>query len=76
MAEGQATEGQNEATGILRQLQVDLFALTKARLSVLVVMTACFGYFIATKGLDTFSRAIFLHMVFGTTLAAAGVVGF
>jgi len=35
-------------------------------------MTACFGYFIATKGLDTFSRAIFLHMVFGTTLAAAG----
>jgi heme o synthase len=72
MAEGQATEGQNEATGILRQLQVDLFALTKARLSVLVVMTACFGYFIATKGLDTFSRAIFLHMVFGTTLAAAG----
>jgi protoheme IX farnesyltransferase len=72
MAEGQATEGQSEATGILRQLQGDLFAITKARLSVLVVLTACFGYFIATKGLDTFSWATFLHMVFGTTLAAAG----
>lgn len=72
MADGQVTEGQSEATGILRQLQGDLFALTKARLSVLVVLTACFGYFIATKGLGTFSWATFLHMIFGTTLAAAG----
>ena len=72
MADGQVTEGQSEATGILRQLQGDLFALTKARLSVLVVLTACFGYFIATKGLGTFSWATFLHMIFGTTLAAGG----
>jgi protoheme IX farnesyltransferase len=72
MAERQVHDGQTGATGILRQLRVDLIALTKARLSVLVVLTACFGYFIATKGLGTFSWLTFLHMVFGTTLAAAG----
>lgn len=72
MAEKQVTDDRAEATGILRQLQGDLIALTKARLSVLVVLTSCFGYFIATKGLGTFSWATFLHMVFGTTLAAAG----
>ena len=72
MADRQVTDEQAEATGILRQLRGDLIALTKARLSVLVVLTACFGYFIATKGLGTFSWSTFLHMVFGTTLAAAG----
>ncbi len=72
MAERQVTEGQTEAMGILRQVQGDLIALTKVRLSILVVLTACFGYFIATKGLAAFSWATFLHMVFGTTLAAAG----
>ena len=57
---------------MLRQLQDDLIVLTKARLSFLVVMTACFGYFVATKGLNTFSWATFFHMFLGTTLAASG----
>ena len=39
-------------------------------------MTSCFGYFVATKGLGTFSWATFLHMFFGTTLAAAGAAVF
>lgn len=45
--------------------------LTKARLSLLVVMTAVFGYLVAAKGGD-FSWSILLHMVFGTTLCALG----
>lgn len=51
-------------------------ALTKARLSFLVVLTACFGYFVAAKGQGNFSWAVFLHMVFGTALAAAGAAVF
>jgi protoheme IX farnesyltransferase len=54
----------------------DLIALTKARLSILVVLTAVFGYLVATKSSDSFSWAIFLHMLFGTTLAAFGAAVF
>ncbi len=57
---------------VLRQVQEDLAALTKARLSVLVVMTTAFGYFVATKGAGSFSWAVLGHLVFGTALAAAG----
>lgn len=72
MPESESSGPTAQPTGVLRQLQDDLMALTKARLSVLVVMTACFGYFVATKGLNTFSWSIFFHMFFGTTLAASG----
>lgn len=79
MADRQETEENVENVanvGILRQLRGDVIALTKARLSLLVVLTACFGYFLATKGLGTFSWVTFLHMVFGTSLAAAGAAVF
>ncbi len=51
-------------------------ALTKARLSFLVVLTACFGYFVATKGQGGFSWGTFLHLILGTALAAAGAAVF
>ena len=54
------------------KLREDVVILTKARLSVLVVLTALFGYLVATKSGEPFSWAIFLHMLFGTTLAAFG----
>lgn len=50
--------------------------LTKARLSVLVVMTACFGYLLATKGGVTFSWVTLLHTFLGTVLAASGAAVF
>ncbi|HRQ90123.1 MAG TPA: heme o synthase [Bacteroidia bacterium] len=67
---------QPAAPGLLRQLQGDLMALTKARLSILVVLTACFGYWVATKGSGAFSWGVFLHIFFGTTLAASGAAVF
>lgn len=76
MADRQVSDENRATTGILRQWHGDLIALTKARLSFLVVLTACFGYFIATKGLDTFSWWTFFHMVFGTSLAAGGAAVF
>ncbi len=53
-----------------QQLKEDLFTLTKARLSLLVVITSVFGYLLAAKSLDTFAWSQLLHMLFGTTLAA------
>lgn len=64
------------APGLLRQVREDLLALTKARLSLLVVLTACFGYFVGAKGTGGFSWPIFLHLFFGTSLAAAGAAVF
>jgi len=58
--------------GLLKEIQNDLLALTKARLSVLVVLTAVFGYFVATKTSGTFSWAILWHTLVGTILAAFG----
>ena len=72
MPESGASGDEVQVTGVLRQLQDDLIVLTKARLSFLVVMTACFGYFVATKGQHTFSWVTFFHMFLGTTLAASG----
>jgi len=76
MAETQSSGTKSPAPGLLKQVQEDLMVLTKARLSVLVVLTACFGYLVATKGQGTFSWATFLHMVLGTALAAAGAAVF
>lgn len=64
------------APGLLRQAREDLIALTKARLSVLVVLTACFGYLVAAKGEGSFSWPVLFHMAFGTALAAAGAAVF
>ncbi|MDF1861878.1 MAG: heme o synthase [Verrucomicrobiales bacterium] len=55
-----------------KRLQDDLVTVTKARLSILVVLTAVFGYLVATKSDGSFSWPTFLHMIFGTTLAAFG----
>lgn len=57
-------------------LREDFIALTKARLSALVVFTSAFGYFLATKGEGTFSWATLGHTVFGSLLAAFGAAVF
>lgn len=58
--------------GLLKEFQSDLMALTKVRLSVLVVLTAVFGYFVATKNSDAFSWMVLWHVLIGTLLAAFG----
>ncbi len=54
----------------------DLVDLTKARLSVLVVLTALFGYFVATRTEGAFSPVELLHLGLGTLLAACGAAVF
>ncbi len=76
MTDARSCDNPTPAPGLLRQVEGDLMALTKARLSFLVVLTACFGYFVAAKGGGLFSWATFLHMFLGTSLAAAGAAVF
>lgn len=76
MAKPPTSAPAGETSGLFKQIRGDLMMLTKARLSVLVVMTACFGYLVATKGEGTFSWPILLHMFFGTVLAASGAAVF
>ena len=76
MADTPSSASTGETSGLLRQFRGDLMALTKARLSVLVVLTACFGYLIATKGGGGFSWSVLWHMFFGTVLAASGAAVF
>ncbi|MCB1205598.1 MAG: heme o synthase [Verrucomicrobiae bacterium] len=64
------------SSGLARQIRGDLMTLTKARLSFLVVLTSCFGYFVATKEHGGFSWLTLLHLVFGTGLSAAGAAVF
>ncbi|MEM1441829.1 MAG: heme o synthase [Verrucomicrobiota bacterium] len=59
-------------TGWLRELSDDLVALTKLRLSILVVLTTLFGYLVATKTVGEFSLATLWHILIGTILAAFG----
>lgn len=54
----------------------DLLVLMKARLSILVVLTAVFGYLVAAKAADSFSFSTFLHLFFGTMLSAFGAAVF
>ncbi len=64
-------------TGIsLKAVWDDLIDLTKARLSVLVVITGMFGYLVATKMTETFSISGLFHTTFGTLLAALGAAVF
>lgn len=50
--------------------------LTKARLSVLVVLTSLFGYLVATKSDDSFSPTVLFHLLLGTILSAFGAAVF
>ncbi len=50
----------------------DFMALTKFRLSFMVVFTTMFGYLVATKSLGGYSWSTLFHVVFGTVLAAFG----
>lgn len=57
---------------ILQQLRGDLMALTKARLSFLVLVTTVFGYAVAAKDSGVFSPALLFHLVLGTIMCAFG----
>lgn len=71
-------ESQNEPApkGLFKEVQTDLIALTKARLSFLVVITGVFGYIIVTKSGGDFSWVTLWHILVGTTLAAFGAAVF
>lgn len=60
----------------LKRLQDDFMALTKARLSMLTVVTTIFGYLLSAHALDNFSWRIVIHLVIGTCLAAFGAAVF
>lgn len=70
---GLATEvvdSDTEAAGFTRD---DFMSLTKARLSMLVVVTTLAGYIVGVRtGLGPFSGWLLLHTILGTTLAAFG----
>ncbi len=57
-------------------LREDLIALTKARLSALVVMTTLFGYLLAARSHDSFSWWTLTHIILGTLLTAFGAAAF
>lgn len=72
MTEAEKSEQTERQESVFRSVREDFVVLTKARLSILVVLTSVFGYFVATKGSDTFSWGLLFHLVLGTTLAAFG----
>ncbi|NNE92526.1 MAG: protoheme IX farnesyltransferase [Verrucomicrobiales bacterium] len=67
-----ARQTQSQPAIDLSSARQDLMMLTKARLSLLVVITTLFGYLVAVKMFGGFSWPILLHTVFGTVLAAFG----
>ncbi|MDF1739722.1 MAG: heme o synthase [Verrucomicrobiales bacterium] len=60
---------------VARELRRDVVTLTKARLSILVVITSIFGYLIATKE-GGFSAVLLFHVFLGSILAAFGAAVF
>lgn len=70
------TDQQQSSKDLLKEVQTDLMALTKARLSFLVVITALFGYFVVTKTSGDFAWGTLWHLLVGTTLAAFGAAVF
>lgn len=59
--------------GMLARTQSDLMSITKARLSILVVITTLCGYLAAVRGGGSgFQFGTLLHLLFGTVLAAFG----
>jgi protoheme IX farnesyltransferase len=55
-----------------RQVLVDLVALTKPRVVVMVVVTTIVGYYTALAGAADYARL--LHLIVGTLLAAGGTM--
>ena len=65
--------GAEQGAGVAAFTRKDLATLTKARLSMLVVVTTFAGYFVGTRlGLGVFDGWRLLHTLIGTTLAAFG----
>lgn len=60
---------------VARELRRDVMTLTKARLSILVVITSLFGFLIATKD-GGFSASLLFHVFLGSILAAFGAAVF
>ncbi|MEX2580646.1 MAG: heme o synthase [Verrucomicrobiales bacterium] len=76
MADPQPADAAQASSGPFRRVREDLFALTKARLSILVVLTALFGYLVATKSDGSFLWSTFFDTLLGTVLAAFGAAAF
>jgi protoheme IX farnesyltransferase len=55
-----------------RQVAVDLVALTKPRVVVMVLVTTLVGYYVALTGAPDYARM--LHLLIGTLLAAGGTL--
>jgi heme o synthase len=55
-----------------RQVAVDLLALTKPRVVVMIVVTTLVGYYVALAGAPDYVRM--LHLIIGTVLAAGGTL--
>ncbi len=76
MATTHSSDTKFSITVMLRQVQEDVVALTKARLSALVVVTTIFGYLFTTKLTGEFSWLVIFHLVIGTSLSAGGAAIF
>jgi heme o synthase len=72
MADGPPVSSGASYARILQQLRGDLMALTKARLSFLVLVTTVFGYAVAAKDSGTFSFVLLFHLILGTIMCAFG----
>ncbi|MDA7921183.1 heme o synthase [Verrucomicrobiales bacterium] len=68
-------ESPTSSRSVARELRRDVMTLTKARLSILVVITSIFGFLIATKG-GEFSPSLLFHVFLGSILAAFGAAVF
>jgi heme o synthase len=55
-----------------RQVAVDLLALTKPRVVVMILVTTLVGYYVGLTGAPDYVRV--LHLVIGTVLAAGGTL--
>ncbi|MEM9480616.1 MAG: heme o synthase [Verrucomicrobiota bacterium] len=73
MTEIQASDSPASSTRLSR---ADWMALTKARLSLLVVITTLIGFVAAARSLGEFRWMTMLHTVFGSALAAAAAAVF
>src|SRR5262249_25493512 len=55
-----------------RQVAVDLLALTKPRVVVMILVTTLVGYYVGLAGAPDYVRM--LHLIIGTVLAAGGTL--
>lgn len=66
----------NHETSVKSSLfRQDLAVLTKVRLNTFVLVTTCFGYFLAS-GLSGWNGMVLLHTILGTAAAAFGSAAF